>query len=123
LSSVTIFAVGVKSIAYSGIDSNSGVQATYLLFHRINNVTNITSVEVGCNIKLLDFSPSENSIVGLCFNDTLFYYIHSLNSTNYFQFGGVPTKISLLNDSYVAVTLDGKIVIKNLKPSSPVTHN
>jgi hypothetical protein len=54
----------------------------------------------------------------VCLNDTLFYYVLSLNSTNYFPLSGVSTKISFLNDSSIAVTLDGKIVIKNLKPSS-----
>jgi hypothetical protein len=33
---------------------------------------------------------------------------------------GVSTKISFLNDSSIAVTLDGKIVLKNLQPSLPV---
>jgi hypothetical protein len=70
---------------------------------------------------LLEFIPSENSIVGLCPNSTLFYYVLSLNSTNYFPLSGVSTKISFLNDSSIAVTLDGKIVIKNLQPSSPLS--
>jgi hypothetical protein len=121
LSSITIFTAGVKSVAYSGIDSGSGVQAKYFLFHPINNVLNITVVQVGCSIKLLEFSPSENSIVGLCPNNTLFYYVLLLNSTNYFPLDGVTTKISFLNDSSIAVTLNGKIVIKNLQPSSPLS--
>jgi hypothetical protein len=44
LSSITIFAAGTKSVAYSGIDISSGVQANYFLFHPINNFLNITGV-------------------------------------------------------------------------------
>jgi len=79
LSSVTIFAAGAKSVAYSGIDTSSGVQATYFLFHPIDSVENAKLVKVGCTIKLLEFSSSENSIIGVCLNDTLFNYILSRN--------------------------------------------
>ena len=121
LSPITILAAGVKSIAYSGVNSSSRVQATYFILHPIDSVQNAKVVEVGCTIKLLELSSSENSIIGSCSNDTLFNYIPSLNTTNYFPMGGVVTQISFLNDSFVAVTLDGKIVTKNLQTPS-LTH-
>ena len=36
LQSITIFSTGVNSVAYSGIESNSGLQATYFIFHPID---------------------------------------------------------------------------------------
>jgi hypothetical protein len=105
-------------VVYSGIDTNSAKQANYFLYHPINDVAVAKTVQVGCPIKLLDLSSTENSIVGVCVNDTLFYYIVSTGLITNFNLSGNTTKISFLNDTFIVITLNGQIITKDLTASS-----
>jgi hypothetical protein len=72
-------------------------------------------------------SPSESSIVGVCLDDTLIYYLLSFNVTDFLPLGGVGgvvTKIKYLNESTISIILDGQIIVRDIllgSPGQPVT--